>query len=170
MACSKMWIKIGNIAKRMSKKRNDIAIVILWTALVSFIVIKSYWITYITSQRLSYFQIPFTLYEGPAAGALDIVVIVIASIVVGLFLSDAVEMLLGFTVAIFLTFVISVIYVTLYIWYVLGWGVLFGAVAYDWEYAVFFAVLTVFRIMFPWIVGICLIGLVIGAFLRTWVV
>lgn len=162
-------MRIENIGKRLSRKRNDVLIVMVWTILVAFIVIKVYWVAYTTSGRLSYFQPAFTLYDAPTAGALDFLVIVIASVIVGLFLSDVHEMLRGFIATMLLTFIISVAYVSLYIWYALGWGALFGAVAYDWEYAVFFAILTVFRIMFPWIIGICLIGLTIGAFLRTWV-
>jgi hypothetical protein len=154
---------------RVLKKKGDIALVLLWTGLVALIVIKIYWVGYTTSVRLTYYKTPFPTYEGPAPEFLDLVIILLAGIPVGLSLSDLNEMIYGYVAAMSLSFIVSVVYVTLYIWYILGWGAVFGLVAFDWEYAVFFAMEWVFRIMFPWVIGLCLVGLTVGAFLRTWI-
>jgi hypothetical protein len=152
----------------LKKKKGDIALVLLWTALIALIVIKIYWVGYTTIVGLYYYKELFPQYGGPTPGVLDLVIVLLAGIPVGLSLSDLNEMIYGYAAAMSLAFVISVTYVTLYIWYVLGWGEVFGMVAFDWEYAVFFAMEWVLRIMFPWVMGLCLVGLTVGAFLRTW--
>jgi len=158
-------MKIG----RVLKKKGDVALVLLWTALVALIVIKIYWVGYTTSVRLSQSKTLFPTYEGPGPGILDLIIVLLAGIPVGFSLSDVNEMVYGYFAAMSLAFVVSVTYVTLYIWYVLGWGQVFSMVAFDWEYAVFFALEWVLRIMLPWVMGLCLVGLTVGAFLRTWI-
>jgi hypothetical protein len=140
----------------------------IWTAIVALVVIKAYWFTYASSIRLSYFKIVFPGYEGLRPGLLDMLIIAAAGVFVGLFLSDVKEMLYGYVTAMASAFIVSVVYVTLYIWYVLEFGSVFGAVAYDWEWAVYIALSVVFTLMFPWIIGVCLASLAFGAFLRTW--
>ncbi len=163
-----MFTRMKNMAKWMSRKRNDIALVMMWAALVALMVIKAYWVTYASSTRLSYFKIAIPGYEGLRPGLLDMLIIAAAGVVVGLFLSDVKEMLYGYVTAMALAFIVSVVYVTLYIWYVLELGLVFGTVAYDWEWAVYIAISVVFTLMFPWIIGVCLVSLAVGAFLRTW--
>jgi hypothetical protein len=158
-------MKIG----RVLKKKGDVALVLLWTALVALIVIKVYWVGYTTSVRLSQSKTPFPTYDAPGPGLLDLVIVLLAGIPVGLSLSDVNEIVYGYFAGMALVFVVSVTYVALYIWYVLGWEQTFSMVAFDWEYAVFFGMEWVLRIMFPWVMGLCLIGLIVGAFLRTWI-
>lgn len=152
----------------MIRKKKDIVLVALWTLLVSFLVIRVHYVTYAESIRLQYYQIPFADYGAPMAGVWDLLIVAIAGLIVGSFLSDIKEMIYGYLAMGCFSFIIAVVYVTLYIWYTLGWGPFFSYFAFDWEYPVFFAVATVFRIVFPWILGCCLIGLVVAAFVRTW--
>jgi hypothetical protein len=158
-------MKIG----RLLKKKGDVALVLLWTGLVALIVVKIYWVGYTTSVGLSQSKDPFATYDAPGPGLLDLVIVLLAGIPVGLSLSDVNEMIYGYFVAMCLVFIVSVTYVSLYIWYVLGWEQMWGMVAFDWEWAVFFAMEWVLRIMFPWVMGLCLVGLIAGAFLRTWI-
>jgi hypothetical protein len=152
------------------KKKGDVAVLLLWTALLSLIVISIYWIGYTTSIRLSQHKTLFPDYDAPGPGFLDLVIVLFAGIPVGLSLSDVSEIVYGYFVVMLLVFIVSVSYVTLYIWYILGWGQVFSLATYDWEYAVFFAMEWVLRIMVPWVMGLCLAGLIVGAFLRTWLV
>jgi len=164
-----MWTKIKNLSMRISRKRNDILIVAIWTALLTLIVIKIYWLAYAGSERLSHYQIAYTIYEGPSPGYLDLIIAVVAGIIFGLLLSDVKEIIYGFVASFFSSFIIGVIYGMLYIWYVLDWGKIFGATPFDWEWALFFSVLNIGRIMFPLILGVSLLGVAVGAVLRTWV-
>jgi hypothetical protein len=154
--------------KRLLKK-GDLTVLLLWAALISVIVITIYWIGYTTSIRLSQTKTPFPTYGAPGPGPLDLVIVALSGIPVGLSLSDVDKIVYGYFATMILVFIASVTYVTLYIWYTLGWGKVFGMVAFDWEYAVLFAMEWVLRIMLPWIMGLCLLGLIIGAFLKTWV-
>ncbi len=158
-----------NLAGTLIRKKNDVALIALWIMLISFVVIKVHWTNYLEVPRLARQQVPFAYTEGPTPTAFDMAMIGIAGFVVGLFISDAKEMAYGFVVAFFASFIVTVVYVTLYIWYSLDWGPVLSAMSYDWEFAVYWAVMTVFRIMVPWVVGLCLIGLAVAAFLRSWI-
>jgi len=164
-----MWSRFEELRRTIIRKRNDIALVALWTLLVSFLVIRIHAVTYAESVRLQYYQIPLADYGAPMAGPLDLVIVAIAGLIVGFFLSDIKEMFYGYLTMGFLSFIIGVVYVTLYIWFTLGWGPFFSYSAFDWEYPLYMAIATVFRIMFPWLLGCCLVGLVIAAFVRTWI-
>lgn len=158
-----------NLAGTLTRKKNDVALVVLWAMLISFVVIKIHWTNYLEVPRLLRNQVPFALTEGPMPTIFDLAMIGLASFVVGLFISDAKEMAYGFVATFFASFVVTVSYVTLYIWFSLNWGPILSAVSYDWEFAVYWAIMTVFRIMVPWVVGTCLVGLALAAFLRTWI-
>jgi len=165
-----MSARLNSLFRTLVRKKNDVALVALWTVLISFVVIKIHWTAYAQSFMLRYFEIPFTLSQGPSAGALDLSIIAVAAIIVGLFVSDAKEMIYSFLLSTLFSFIIAVAYVTAYIWYTLGWGAILGSFSFDWEFAVYWAIATVFRIVFPWLIGVSLIGLAIAAFLRTWII
>lgn len=158
-----------SLAKTLVRKKNDVALVALWIMLISFVIMKVHWTNYLEVPRLQHDQVPFALYEGPTPTIFDLAMIGIAGMVVGFFISDAKEMAYGFIAAILGSFIITVTYVTLYIWIALDWGPILGVGAFDWEFAVYWAIMTVFRIMVPWVVGLCLVGLALAAFLRTWI-
>jgi hypothetical protein len=164
-----MLARLNNLFRTLVRKKNDVALVALWTLLISFVVIKIHWTAYSESFMLRYFEIPFSLSQGPSAGFFDLSIIAVAAVIVGLFISDAKEMIYSFLLSTLFSFIIAVAYVTGYIWFTLGWGAILGSFSYDWEFAVYWAIATVFRIMFPWFIGVSLIGLVAAAFLRTWI-
>jgi hypothetical protein len=155
-----------NIRKVLKKRKSDIVLLLFWVAVVSLVVITIYWVGYTTSIQLSTQKTLFPDYNAPGPGLVDLVIVLFAGVPIGFSLSDVGEIVYGYFAAMLLVFVISVSYVTLYIWYNLGWGKVFSLGAYDWEYAVFFAMEWVLRIMLPWILALCLLGLIVGAFLR----
>jgi hypothetical protein len=164
-----MWKGIKNKVKNLSKRRNDIVLVMLWAALMAFTVIKTYWVSYNTRGRLIYIKPAYPGYDLSGCDPLDLFLVAVAGIVAGIFLSEVKEMVFGYVVAILSAFMISVMYVSLYVWYVLDLGPMFNALAYGWEWVVFIAASIVFALMFPWIMCICLVGLAVGVFLRTWI-
>jgi hypothetical protein len=158
----------GNLKKRIVRKKLDIVMVVVWTALIALIVIKAYWVAYHTEPHLVYEKPLYPVYGGPMPELLDLLIITVAGVIVGIFLTDAKEMLYGYVASMSLAFITAVIYVTLYVWYVLEWGPTLSA-ASNWEWAVFFSIEIVFAMMFPWILSISLISLALGAFLKEWI-
>jgi len=97
-----------------------------------------------------------------------LLIIGVAGLMVGLFLNDVKEMIYGYIATMLSVFLVSVIYISIYIWYVLDFRTIFSLNPFEWELAVYTAASIAFALMVPWIIGICLVSLVIGAFLRTW--
>jgi hypothetical protein len=158
-----------SLRERFSRRKADILFVTLWTLVFSLIIIKIYWIAYVENIRLSYFQIPFATYDGPGPDALDMLVIAVTSFIAGLVLHDVKEILIGYTAAVSLSFIAGVAFVSFYIWFPLGWGVVFSFGPFEWEWALVMAVWNVFRIMFPILVGVSLASVVVGAFAKEFV-
>lgn len=156
-----------NFIKRVFKDKVSIALVIMWAVLLAFLVIKTYWISYNTSNRLMHDVPLLPGYDLKRLESWDLAIIVVSGIVISLFLSDVEKMFYAYIATIILTFIISVTYISLYIWYVLDFGSLFSIYAYDWELAVYAATMISFVLMVPWMVSFCLVGVAIGAFLKT---
>jgi len=155
--------------KKVSKNKVNIALVLIWAFLLAFLVIKAYWLSYNTSNRLIHDRPLVPTYDLRGLDFWDLFVIFFSGVVMGLFLSDVKAMFYGYVAALFLSYAFSVTYITLYIWYVLDFGSLFSLFAYDWELAVYAALAVAFTIVVPWMICFCLVGLVVGAFLRTWI-
>lgn len=163
-----MQARAKKLATAISRKKKVLLIVMGWTALVAFIVIEIFWLKYLEIPRLTLHKIIFTRYEAPAPQLVDVLILFVASLVVPFFMSTVSDLVYGFIASLFLSFSISVAYVFLYIWYIQDWGVLFSTGPFDWEIPLYFAILNVFRIMFPTVLATCLVGAVIGSVVKGW--
>jgi hypothetical protein len=163
-----MSTRFGGLLRRIIRKKHDVALVAFWTALISLIIIRVYLVAYSSDPYLAYKKPPYPFTGGLSPDILDMLIIGASGLIVGLFLSDANEMLYGYVVSIFLSFVIGVIFVSFYIWYELGWGASWSS-GYNWEWAPFLAIEVVFAVMVPWIIIGTLVSLIIGAFLKEWI-
>lgn len=161
-----MQTRAKKFARAISRRKKFLLIVMGWTALVAFIVIKIFWLKYLEVPRLTLYKVIYTLYEAPAPQLEDVLILLVASLVVPLFMSTVNDLLYGFIASLFLSFSIAVAYVFVYIWYIQEWGALFSTGPFDWEIPFFFAVLNVLRIMFPTVLATCLVGAVIGFSVR----
>jgi len=161
-----MQRKIKSLFERARRRKADLLFVLLWSIIFSVVVIKVYLAAYLRILRLSYFQIPFASYDGPAPDILDMLIIAVISLIAGFFLHDIKDMLFGYVATVSLAFIVGVAFVSFYIWGPLGWGELFSLGPYEWEWALLLAVWNVFRIMFPLLVAISLISVIIGAFTK----
>jgi len=166
--------RIENFWRLITRKKTALLTVALWTLTLSLVIIKSYWLAYLETNplginRLSYYQIPYASYEGPSPRVLDLLIIAVASLVVGLVLSDVKEVVYGYIASVSLSLVVGVAFVSFYIWVVLDLGALLSLAPYEWEWVLFMAFWNVFRIMFPWLVAVSLLGVVAGSFLKGWV-
>jgi len=153
----------------LSIKGKGFIVILLWTIFVALIVIKAYWIAYNTRARLYQFKVAYPSYDLSGCEPLDLVLVGLTGLLVGVFLSEAKEVLYGYVFTMLSSYVISVTYILLYEWFVLDLGSMFSAVAYGWEWAVFIAASIAFALMFPWIICVCLAGLAFGALLKTWI-
>ena len=163
-----MQARAQKFAREISRKKKSLLLVMGLTALVALILIKIFWVGYLEVPRLTNYNIIYTRYEAPAPQLVDVLILVVASLVFPFFISTVKDLVYGFIASLFLSFSIGVAYVFWYIWYFQGWGALFSTGPYDWEVPLFFAILNVFRIMFPTVLATCLIGVVIGFFVRGW--
>ncbi|RLI40957.1 hypothetical protein DRO69_12200 [Candidatus Bathyarchaeota archaeon] len=164
-----MWVRIKETVGKVKQKRNDILILVLWSVLIAFMVVKTYWTAYQTANRLVYFKPAHPSYDLSNVNAVDLLIIAIASFIVGISLSDAKTLFYGYIFSLLLAFILCVIYISLYVWYVLDYGPLFSLMPYGWEWAFFIATSIVFALMFPWIFCICLVSLAVSSLLRSWI-
>lgn len=161
-----MHVKLNFFAKKDLGKGRIFLVVMLWSAIIAFIVIKVFWVEYTTNPRFYIYKDLFARYDAPAPQLLDLLILMVASVGLSFLMSTPKDLIYGFIASLFLSFFTGVVYVFLYIWYILDFGVLFSGWLYDWEIALFLAVLNIFRIMFPSVVTTCVVGAVIGFFVR----
>lgn len=161
-----MCARFKSFTERIVAGNRTVLIVTLWTAVIAFIIIEVFWLKYETTARLKTYDIIYTRYDAPGLQMLDVLVLVVASLMISLLAYNPEDLIYGYLASIFLSFCIGVLYVFLYIWFVQGHGAYFSLNPFDWEVPLYFALLNVFRIMFPTVVATCLIGAAIGIFVR----
>jgi len=116
--------------------------------------------------QYSYQKKPFFLLEWYSLGFVEYSLLFLCGIVCGFFFSDVKEAFYGFIFSMLLSFIIGIIFAFYYIWVELDFSSLFTG-PYEWEWAVYIAILNIFRMMFPAMVGLSLIGVVVGFFLKA---
>ena len=160
-------MKIGKFNVQVTQRRKDIIGVMIWTAVISLVMIKAHIILY-QDPFFDVYGWAFKRYRPPSLGMLDMLILVAISVAITIILSDAKPIIYGFVSSLALSFIIAVTYVSLFVWYVLGWGdILSSQSAYGWEWALYLGFLNMFYVI-PWVVGTCSMGLVIGIIARGW--
>lgn len=100
----------------------------------------------------------------------DLLILVLISMMVGALRQDPVEFLLGYAVSISLAFALSTVYIYEYALHNFVWaGELVSSEAFGWERLLYASARSTLKIFFPLIIGVCFLGMLIGAFLRAWV-
>jgi hypothetical protein len=160
-------LKIGNINIQIPLGRKDALVVMVWALIISLIMINAHIAMYNSEPEYYHAQAAYVEYRAPSLGIMEMLILPAMAIVVAFILSDIKPILYGFVVSLVLSFIIAVTYVTLFIWYVLGYGEVL-TYAYSWEDAIYLGFLNVIFIMVPWVIGASAIGLVIGLVIRGW--
>jgi hypothetical protein len=161
-------LKIGNINIQIPFGKKDALVVMVWTVIISLIMINAH-ITMYNSDPLYYHTgAAYVEYRAPSLGIMEMLILPAMAIVVAFILSDIKPVLYGFAAMLILSFIIALVYVTLFIWYALGYGGVL-TYAYGWEDAIYLGFLNVVFIMVPWVIGASAIGLVVGLAIRGWV-
>jgi len=156
---------IRKIDLKLTTRRKDTLIIACWTAVMVLLIIRAHITLYTEVPRFRVYGPFFSLYGGPSLDALGWLILIGTCILVSMTLSDIKPLVYGAIVSFSLTFIIAVTYVSLYIWFVLGANKI-ALGPYDWEYIVYMAIMTIFR-MVPYILCVCMLGLVAGLLIRN---
>jgi len=144
---------IKQIKKRLrTLSIRDILVVIGWAVTIALVTIIA---EYSKSPRFGSYGATFDAY---------LVIILVTSLVFGIFLVDPIKILYGFMGVVTLSILISVIYSSLYDIYVLELGKAFSEAVpgWEWEWITWLAFFRIFVIMFPGAIILVLIGGMIG--------
>jgi hypothetical protein len=158
-----------SLRSRFSKRKRIIALVAVWSIAISLIMIRSHFTFYLTNEKFSFYKISWRTSEGPAFGDFDLAVILIISSLIGVFVKRAKNLVYGYFTTILVSSAIVVTYIFLYNWFTLSYGESLGQIPFGWEWVLYSALLSFLRFMFPIGMIFCLIGLVAGNFIRSWV-
>jgi len=161
-----MAFRPQGITSLLSHRRKQFFLIVLWGIVLGLIVIKVYWTGYQEIRWLRVYKVPYGWHETPQPVFLDLVLVLLASLIVGSLISDAKFLFYGYIMGLLLTFVVSFAYVISYMWFELGLAESFSYFAFDWEWAVFYSILNVGKIIFPQVILLSLLGVIAGAMLR----
>jgi len=145
---------IEEMKKKLREIRaRDILVVMVWAATITLI-------TMITE----YAKTPRPGFTETYFSAIDMAIILAASLLFGIFLVDPVKILYRIIGTISLSLVMSVIFSSLYDLYVLRLGRHFSEVVpgWEWEWVTWFAFFRIFRLMFPVATVIIFAGGMVG--------
>jgi len=150
---------VANLMEFASRHRT-IFLFCVWTASISLIVIETFWLFVTRPARAGMFWCG----GAPMFGELELFLLLIVSAVIGMLLFEPKPLIVCYVGSIFLSFAIGVTYIFLYNWSL--FGRILASIPFGWEYGCFAAILNVFRILFPFGVGVCLLGAILGSTLR----
>jgi hypothetical protein len=166
------------VFKWLKARRKKIVVLLLWSLSVALIAIKSYWLIYLPHPIYLYppgsqtgvpYMETFSKYT-PILDVWDFCLILAISLVVGAILLDLETILYSFLVHAFLFFTFIVTWMSLFIWYDLGY---YHYESVDFSYAVqlvvYLAVKNAFRMTFPLAFLLCFLGVFVGAFIRAYI-
>ena len=161
------------LGRWLGTRKKVIAIIMGWSLFVAVVIIREYWLSYIRNPIL--FDVSFYWFENPKWIAhldfWDFLLIFLSSAVVGALLIDIETILFATITNTILSFVFPVVYVTFFIWVVLGWGNQFNLVGgfLRWgQYVVWDSIRIVFRMTFPLVELAAFFGVFLGAFVRVY--
>jgi len=160
--------KVKNLKMFFSRRKKTIAVIVGWIIVISLIMIKSHQLYYAESEKFASYKISWLEYEGPKFDSLDLTLLLITSFLVGVTITNVKHLVCGYFATMFLSFLIGVVYVFLYDWFILTLGEALSDVPFGWEWGFHIAFLNIFRFMFPMGMFSCLIGVIMGSYVRTW--
>ncbi len=155
----------------LKARKKKIVVTLTWSATVALVMIKSHWLAYANNPVLVEYGIAWTEVDQwcPRLTMLDFLLILVFSLVVGAIILDLETIVYSFIATAFLSFTFAITYACLFIWYILRWGEALSLVGGWWEwgwFVVYAAMKPMFRMFFPLVVLLCLIGAFLGAFIR----
>ncbi len=147
-------------------KRRDFLVILLWGFVLGIIVSEVYWVGYQEIKWLKFYRVPYGWYETPNPKPLDLVLVLMVSAISGAIVSEVKVALYGYILGLIIAFLVSFTFVILYMLRVLQLEYLFTWSNFNWEWGVFFAIINVGKILFPYVILLSLLGVVLGIILR----
>jgi hypothetical protein len=153
-------------------KKVIILIVAFWTAALSIIVIREYWLLYQTYPHILMDPSYKVAYVNSLSGwvphlyPLDNLFIFLVSVIAGFAIADLEAALFGFVATALVSTSLGVAYSTFFIWYVLDFGILGFSFFTTILWAAF---LNIFRMVFPMAILIAFFGSMFGSVTRAFV-
>ncbi len=152
---------------RLTPRKKDILIVTLWAAVISLVMIKTHWILYNTVEMFrAHPDWAFVVGSPPSLDLIDFAVLTASSIITILVLDDVKSMIYGYIVAHCIAFAIFVAYVFIYLWVIQGFHLHYSADPFGWEIVVWYGIVNMVYVGFPWVVGLSALGFAIGLIFR----
>jgi hypothetical protein len=155
--------RLRSFAALIKKRRRDVLLLALWTVAIAVIFIRTHQQHYLETPMMSYYQRGFSEYSGPRPSGIDLMLMLLVSSIATFFLISIRSVIFGYFASIFLSSIITVVYVFLFNWYSLRLAETFAELPFGWEWVLFQAFLNVFRYIFPLGITFILIGVCIGS-------
>jgi len=150
-------------------QKRDLLIISIWIAIMALIMIKAFYILH-SNPIYANDREAFIEYQAPSLEAADVLILSAVSIIIVILLTDVKSLILGYFASIVIAFIVSIIYAAIYIWFVLDYQNTLSLISYGWEAAWYMAFVSMVWVMFPYVLGITAVGVVLGVFLRQWLV
>jgi hypothetical protein len=126
--------RLRALAVLIRKKRKDILLIALWTIAIAAVIIRSNQQFYTDHPMLSYYQIGFSDYYSPTPSELDLLLIMLIGLVVTVFLISTKGAVFGYFASLLLSCSISIAYMFIFNWYVLGLAGTFSELSFGGEW------------------------------------
>jgi len=149
--------------------KKEIAVVLLWIMSISLIVIISYYSIYLSSEKWKTYNIAWHPTEGPTLNIFSMTLMFILSMLVGLFLDDIKKLIYGLFLTLVLSFIISVFFGFIYVWFFLGYSGIFSEIPHGWEWVIYMSFLNCFRMYVPAAITMLIFGASVGSLTSSYI-
>jgi len=153
----------------LKERKKEITTTLLWSGAVALVIIKSYWLAYATNPVLVEHSIAWTEIDQwiPRLDTIDLLLIFLFSTIAGVIILDLETVVYSFVATAVLSFAFAAAYSALFIWHILEWNRAFPILGWRCvEYVITVAIRNIFRMTIPFVVVLCLLGVLLGAFGR----
>ncbi len=148
-------------------RKKAVAVTVAWSVIIALVIIKSYWLFYSNPGSGSW--------ESPQLYVWDWLAVFFLSVVVGAYLADLEAIVYGFIASLVLSLAFEVIYASFFTWFSMGVGNSFSMIIPGLTFATFLestigiVLLDLLRMENIIIPVFCLLGVMIGVFIRSYV-
>jgi len=162
---------ITRLGSWLKRKKTVIIVVVLWTAILSIVVIGEYYSVYLSRNAMDQnYRVAFApTYSqmAPRLYSFDYIIIILVSLLAGFAINDIEDALFGFLASVISCTIVSVAYSAFFIWYVLGFGAILDISFVS--TILWAAFLNIFRMVFPLAVLMVFIASISGSIIRDYV-
>lgn len=148
--------KIRTLSTLIRERKRETMVTIAWALAISTIIMITF--------HLFHIENPLTqsTYGSPMFSDFDKLFLAVMGLVVGFFMTDVKRLVYGYFASMVTAYILSVIYIYVYIWFTLQLGLVLSTIPFGWETAVHIAIVKVFGFMFPVGIAFSFIGAVAG--------